>query len=161
MFALQGRPSVVADAHRDAIRWTAWYVIVLCGSYTSLWGSAADHAYEISARFSPPRWPLSTDRAEFRRFTRHVVLGMFVLFTGMYVALMLSAPWIAGIATVVFYVIFVRVSFKFIWPKPKSPIGKLTTRLAVIVFLLAMGWFTIFFGAVLTFGRAAARWVGM
>ena len=74
---------------------------------------------------------------------------------------MLSAPWIAGIAMVPVYAIFVRASFKFIWPKPKSPIGKLVTRLAVIALLLTMGWFTVFFLAVVTFGPTAARRFGM
>ena len=139
MFALQAFPALLPLRVREPLRWTAWYVVGLWGTYSFIWGDAADRAYEISQLFPLRGWPFLTDRVEAKRFMQRVWVGLFVFITSLYLTLILSAPRIAAAGVLALDVMLVSVSYEFLWRKPKTLLGKIATRTAVSAFLL---WIT-------------------
>jgi len=140
VFGLTFFPALLGTEARERVTWTACFLVAVSAFVDFTWGDGADAAYGISERFRPSWWPVVMEREEFRRFARHLMAGMLVFFTCVYLTLLLSQPWIAALGVVGIDVAMVSLVVRFRFWNRAAGIKRAVMRLYSAVFLAALAY---------------------
>ncbi len=136
-------PSMLPRETGKIVYSIAFLVVMACTLSAYIWGDAADAAYDIVERHRPRWWPIVMEKAEVRRFMRHMAVGMIPFFTVIAVAPVLHLRrWMLAIGVLTFYATMVWLGARFLWRQGAGVWSRIAARVYVVTVVAAMTWIT-------------------